>query len=1653
MTAAALIGDQLILEEDYDENYIASEQEIQEYAKEIGIDPETEPELLWLAREGIVAPMPQEWKPCQDVTGDIYYFNFSSGQSTWDHPCDEHYRRLVVQERERAQLSAAAGGSGVKKEKKEKKKKKEKKEKKEKKKKELLKTPGALSSTLAPLPSPLGSLAPLRGLDVPGSGPLSGSAPAPALRRSLGTSGGLVPLKTSLGAPRSAGASSVLGSRHEERVSLSLSGFDDDEDDEKISDAEPSPRVSDRLLKNLHLDLDALGGGLQYEDSEDSGGAPAEERTEPELQDLALSGDHSPDPPSQQDSLRGRNLRLSSLAGSRNPVSEDGPGHVRPAPEQSAQQEEAEELSEAAEEVQDDVQSESGEDEGGGGAEEGRIEEKEEAQDEEADERNIKEEGDEMEEEQGGSEGFVESKKEAEEEKESDEVEEECHECDDVGKDEGDDEVSEKMQNSASQETGEREENNSEADVESCIENKQDVTKDGEKEEEEVQKEVKKSSSEKGSDEDVEKSGEDGGSEEEEGDNSKEGDENERRIDDEEGQKGSEEEEVEFGSTREQEKEKEEEETEKEKEEEETEKEKEEEETEKEIEEEETESGEALERCSLSQRKLTESEEEVNERSVHSERADTEGEGSEVGEELEAAKPAPVSESEEEVEVFEDGKGRVRPMLSDLRTLEQKRKTLAGMTKNVTDKCPALAEESEVRKNTDEASSSTDVKLSEKMLDLNDLSGTISPLEKDDKEEAEDEEEKAGKTKKAEAFKGSLKSAKNIDRLVLHQSSPSPSLSDSSHSDQGVELRLKSEGLGTHPGLLRPETSRGRLVRTSNTQREDNESPLQNQESHPDEELGWRLRHDRKRKEEEEEEEERKKEERSLRESKGDKERERRKADHDSEEEKEQMFMIKEKRIQLLREELRGEEEEEERKLKEESEERLRALRQLLLSKRREEEARLNEESEQMLEEIRASVEGERERQQQKLRDESDVKLKELRITLEEERAAQREKLEAQKRRDVERLEAELEEDLQAEKKRLHEEREEKLSSLKQEVKITESRRELLGTRPEKQLAEYHRELADVLQEVRDEVQRDHERKLEQLREDHRREMNSIREKYLDEETLQKERLLSSLQEDKEHLQATHAVQLEKLRLQLNSQIQKIELTHSRKESELQDLVDQMELRTKELKNQEAIMQTRAADLKRRRKKLGEEEDELESQLEALPQLIQERDQLKDELKRTREEKNQARELLQRAREERSEAKEEKERLREERDKAREERRKAKEEKERLESKVALLQERCDHLSRRIGEIEQGEGGSASTRPGHRQDGKKAEKPEVTAPSNGRKDSSLHVEDLDDPPLSPVPDSQSSLDEFRRYISSQGATIHKTKLFLEKASSRLMERQATLQAAQTSSSEDPDREGGVTEERLRHLQQPLFEDLSRLAGERKVTFDVSESDLSSTVDPVDGTGAHPTVPDKVQELAESLQQISGQLNSVLGALGSLAQGQSIATSYTAFPPPLSHPHSTAAPTSNISTSAPVMPQMLSEPPWAWAPQGPAAATPLFSTPISSGLRASEDPINSRWSQIFPRAAMDSSSTMRPTSAYSAYTPASELGRSLRTVQKSVEVDGQRLQGLIDGNKRWLEMRKKDPSIPLFTRFQPPSTKSGLLQLGLDDNNQIRVYHY
>ncbi|CAH8512912.1 unnamed protein product [Dicrocoelium dendriticum] len=96
---------QLVLEEQYDISYEPSDDDILSYARLIGIDPELEPELLYLAQEGLTAALPPEWKPCQDVTGDIYYFNFATGQSIWEHPCDVYYRDLAAQERSRWRIS------------------------------------------------------------------------------------------------------------------------------------------------------------------------------------------------------------------------------------------------------------------------------------------------------------------------------------------------------------------------------------------------------------------------------------------------------------------------------------------------------------------------------------------------------------------------------------------------------------------------------------------------------------------------------------------------------------------------------------------------------------------------------------------------------------------------------------------------------------------------------------------------------------------------------------------------------------------------------------------------------------------------------------------------------------------------------------------------------------------------------------------------------------------------------------------------------------------------------------------------------------------------------------------------------------------------------------------------------------------------------------------------------------------------------------------------------------------------------------------------------------------------------------------------------------------------------------------------------------
>ena len=44
----------------------------------------------------------------QDPGGEVYYFNFNTGESIWDHPCDQMIRKEVIEAREKSSENATS---------------------------------------------------------------------------------------------------------------------------------------------------------------------------------------------------------------------------------------------------------------------------------------------------------------------------------------------------------------------------------------------------------------------------------------------------------------------------------------------------------------------------------------------------------------------------------------------------------------------------------------------------------------------------------------------------------------------------------------------------------------------------------------------------------------------------------------------------------------------------------------------------------------------------------------------------------------------------------------------------------------------------------------------------------------------------------------------------------------------------------------------------------------------------------------------------------------------------------------------------------------------------------------------------------------------------------------------------------------------------------------------------------------------------------------------------------------------------------------------------------------------------------------------------------------------------------------------------------
>ncbi|KAF4701240.1 hypothetical protein FOZ62_007763 [Perkinsus olseni] len=66
--------------------------ELVAYAKYLGVDPMADGDLLWIAEEAILAPLPGEWTEHFDSNDRIFYYNSETRSSTWTHPLEGLYR-------------------------------------------------------------------------------------------------------------------------------------------------------------------------------------------------------------------------------------------------------------------------------------------------------------------------------------------------------------------------------------------------------------------------------------------------------------------------------------------------------------------------------------------------------------------------------------------------------------------------------------------------------------------------------------------------------------------------------------------------------------------------------------------------------------------------------------------------------------------------------------------------------------------------------------------------------------------------------------------------------------------------------------------------------------------------------------------------------------------------------------------------------------------------------------------------------------------------------------------------------------------------------------------------------------------------------------------------------------------------------------------------------------------------------------------------------------------------------------------------------------------------------------------------------------------------------------------------------------------------
>ena len=68
----------------------------------IGMDPDTDEDLLYIARQALKSPLPDPWKPCRRKgMEELFYVNLETGETVFDHPADEYYKEFYFREKQK----------------------------------------------------------------------------------------------------------------------------------------------------------------------------------------------------------------------------------------------------------------------------------------------------------------------------------------------------------------------------------------------------------------------------------------------------------------------------------------------------------------------------------------------------------------------------------------------------------------------------------------------------------------------------------------------------------------------------------------------------------------------------------------------------------------------------------------------------------------------------------------------------------------------------------------------------------------------------------------------------------------------------------------------------------------------------------------------------------------------------------------------------------------------------------------------------------------------------------------------------------------------------------------------------------------------------------------------------------------------------------------------------------------------------------------------------------------------------------------------------------------------------------------------------------------------------------------------------------------